>query len=164
MAFPEGMRSPDGRLMNFKPGLFSMALKCGVPIVPITISHAHAVMPGKFAFPVQPGAGKLNLHVHAPIDTTGKEEADLVQLVREAFLSQLPFEQHPLEPLPPVLPGSKTDSLRLKKPVVETTTVGTAYRFLCSCTKAPAIFYCRDPKVDTMSLYVELCAICYTYR
>ena len=37
MAFPEGKRSKDGRLMEFKGGLFSMAVKTKVPIVPITI-------------------------------------------------------------------------------------------------------------------------------
>jgi 1-acyl-sn-glycerol-3-phosphate acyltransferase len=96
MAFPEGMRSRDGRLMEFKGGLFSMAVKTKVPIVPISISHAHAVMPGNSLFPVQRGAGKLHVHIHDPIDTSDKKEAELGELVRVSFLSQLPFDQHPL--------------------------------------------------------------------
>lgn len=96
MAFPEGMRSKDGRLMHFKGGLFSMAAKTQVPIVPITIAHAHAVMPGYSLFPVQPGAGKLHVHVHEAIDTAGKSEEELAALVKQSFLSTLPFDQHPL--------------------------------------------------------------------
>jgi 1-acyl-sn-glycerol-3-phosphate acyltransferase len=116
MAFPEGMRSRDGRLMELKGGLFSMALKCGVPIVPISLSHAHAVFPSIAVFPIQAGAGKLNLHVHEPIDTTGKTEDELVQLVRDAFLSQLPFCQHPLVPLPPGQPSPVVKSVTIAAP------------------------------------------------
>ena len=95
MAFPEGKRSRSGRLMEFKGGLFSMAAKTKVPIVPITISHAHAVMPGYALLPVQSGAGKLHVHVHKPINADGRTEGELAELVRQAFLSTLPFEQHP---------------------------------------------------------------------
>jgi 1-acyl-sn-glycerol-3-phosphate acyltransferase len=100
MAFPEGQRSKDGHLKDFKGGLFLMAVKTGVPIVPITLAHAHAVMPGNALFPVQSGAGKLHVHVHEQIDTKGKTEDELVELVRGAFLETLPLEQHPLEPMP----------------------------------------------------------------
>jgi len=98
MAFPEGQRSKDGRLLDFKGGIFSMAVKSGVPIVPITISNAHAVMPKYALFPIQSGAGKLSVHVHNPIQTQGKTELELSEMVRSAFLSQLPQDQHPLVP------------------------------------------------------------------
>jgi 1-acyl-sn-glycerol-3-phosphate acyltransferase len=96
MAFPEGTRSPDGRLLDFKGGLFSMAKKTNVPIVPISISHAHAIYPGNSLFPVQRGKGKLHVHIHDPIDTTDKTEAELGELVRKSLLSELPFDQHPI--------------------------------------------------------------------
>ena len=35
--FPEGTRSPDGRLLPFKRGGFILARKAGVPVVPVTI-------------------------------------------------------------------------------------------------------------------------------
>jgi 1-acyl-sn-glycerol-3-phosphate acyltransferase len=97
MAFPEGKRSNDGRLMEFKGGLFSMAVKVKCPIVPITISHAQAVMPCNALFPVQSGRGKLHVHVHEPIHAVGRSEDELVELVRRAFVSTLPLEQQPLE-------------------------------------------------------------------
>lgn len=96
MAFPEGQRSHDGRLMEFKGGLFSMAIKANVPIVPISISHAHAIMPGEALFPVQPGNGILHLHVHDPIYPMNKSEKELGELVRQALLSHLPAVQHPV--------------------------------------------------------------------
>lgn len=96
MAFPEGRRSQDGRLLEFKGGLFAIAKKAGVSIVPITLSHTHAVMPGDALFPVQPGAGKLHIHVHPAIEAEGKTEDELSMLVRECFLETLPKDQHPL--------------------------------------------------------------------
>jgi hypothetical protein len=96
MAFPEGRRSPDGRLLDFKGGLFSMAKKTNVPIVPISISHAHAIHPGNSLFPVQRGKGKLHVHIHDPIDASDKTEAELAELVRLSLLSELPFVQHPI--------------------------------------------------------------------
>ena len=106
MAFPEGQRSKDGHLMDFKGGLFLMAAKTKVPIVPITLSHTHAVMPSNALFPFQAGAGKL--HVHDPIDAEGKTEDELAQLVRESFTSTLPLYQQPLEP---VLSAADLESL-----------------------------------------------------
>jgi 1-acyl-sn-glycerol-3-phosphate acyltransferase len=100
MAFPEGQRSKDGHLMDFKGGLFLMAVKTNVPIVPITLSHTHAVMPSNSLMPIQCGAGKLHVHVHEPIDAEGKTEDELADLVRASFLKTLPLEQHPLESMP----------------------------------------------------------------
>lgn len=96
MAFPEGQRSQDGRLMKFKGGAFSMAVREKVPIVPITIANAYATMPSNSFFPVQSGAGKLAVHVHPAIDVEGKSEEELEALVRTAILSKLPLDQHPL--------------------------------------------------------------------
>ncbi len=96
MAFPEGKRSIDGRLMDFKGGIFSMAVKAKVPIVPISVSNTHAVMPSNALLPVQSGAGKLHVHVHSPIDVEGKSEDELAELVRTALLSKIPLDQHPM--------------------------------------------------------------------
>jgi 1-acyl-sn-glycerol-3-phosphate acyltransferase len=96
MAFPEGKRSKDGRLDAFKGGIFSMAVKAGVPIVPISLSNTHAVMPSNALFPFQTGAGKLHVHVHEPIDVDGKSEAELAEIVKEKLLSRMPLDQQPL--------------------------------------------------------------------
>ena len=98
MAFPEGMRSADGRLMDFKKGIFSLATKAKVPIVPITLSNTHAVMPGYSYFPVQSGKGKIRVHVGRAIESEGRTEAELEELVRKEFLAHLPASQLPLDP------------------------------------------------------------------
>ncbi len=43
--FPEGTRSPNGRLLPFKRGGFLLALKTRVPIVPVTIKGSGAILP-----------------------------------------------------------------------------------------------------------------------
>jgi len=96
MAFPEGKRSMDGKLMDFKGGIFSMAVRAQVPIVPVSVSNTHAIMPSNALLPVQSGAGKLHVHVHSPIDVEGKSEDELAELVRNALLSKMPLDQHPI--------------------------------------------------------------------
>src|ERR1019366_8553553 len=44
LVYPEGTRSPDGRLQRFKKGSFVMAIEAGVPIVPVACYGAHRVM------------------------------------------------------------------------------------------------------------------------
>jgi len=45
MIFPEGTRSPDGKLRAFKPGAFQLALDAHVPILPIVISGTADALP-----------------------------------------------------------------------------------------------------------------------
>ena len=44
LIYPEGTRSPDGRLQDFKKGTAVMAIKSGVPLVPVACSNAHRIM------------------------------------------------------------------------------------------------------------------------
>jgi 1-acyl-sn-glycerol-3-phosphate acyltransferase len=49
--FPEGTRSKDHKLGQFKKGGFVLAIKAGVPIVPISVTGTQSMMPkGKFSF------------------------------------------------------------------------------------------------------------------
>jgi 1-acyl-sn-glycerol-3-phosphate acyltransferase len=67
MIFPEGTRSPDGKIGPFKKGGFLLALKAGVPIVPIIINGARAVMQ-KGSLSITPG--DVELIIAKPIDST----------------------------------------------------------------------------------------------
>jgi long-chain acyl-CoA synthetase len=43
--FPEGRRSPDGKLVEFKPGAAMLALRTGAPIVPVRLSGLRESLP-----------------------------------------------------------------------------------------------------------------------
>jgi 1-acyl-sn-glycerol-3-phosphate acyltransferase len=65
--FPEGTRSPDGNLQEFKQGAFKLATKSKVPIVPITINGSNKIME-KGSLKVKPA--KVKLVVSDPIYMT----------------------------------------------------------------------------------------------
>jgi 1-acyl-sn-glycerol-3-phosphate acyltransferase len=96
VAFPEGTRSRDGRLGGFKKGVFIMAIKAQVPIVPVTILDSAKIQPpGQYR--VRPGC--IRVIFHDPIATEGMQLEDrnrLVHFTRKAIASALP-------------PGSLTD-------------------------------------------------------
>jgi len=98
LVYPEGTRSPDGRLQRFKKGVFVMALKAGAPIVPISVSGSNKIMPkGKFV--MRPGVVRIS--IHEPVATEGFTIADreiIIDQVRQAILSglekdELPYDQ-----------------------------------------------------------------------
>jgi 1-acyl-sn-glycerol-3-phosphate acyltransferase len=43
--FPEGSRTPDGDLQNFQSGAAFMAIKAGVPVVPIALVGTYELLP-----------------------------------------------------------------------------------------------------------------------
>jgi 1-acyl-sn-glycerol-3-phosphate acyltransferase len=45
LLFPEGTRSPDGRLQAFKDGAFRLAVEAGVPVVPVALSGTAETLP-----------------------------------------------------------------------------------------------------------------------
>jgi 1-acyl-sn-glycerol-3-phosphate acyltransferase len=94
--YPEGTRSPDGRLMPFKRGAFVMALQAGVPIVPVSIAGARKLMP-KGTWAIHPG--EMTIRFGHPIDPSAYTTAtlrDLLNRVHEAVAAGLPPDQQPL--------------------------------------------------------------------
>ncbi len=90
IAFPEGTRSRDGRLGEFKKGVFIMAIKAQTPIIPITILDSAKILPpGRYE--IRPGC--VQVIFHDPISTEGMKIEDrdqLVQRTRNAIASALP--------------------------------------------------------------------------
>ncbi|MBM3820696.1 MAG: 1-acyl-sn-glycerol-3-phosphate acyltransferase [Acidimicrobiia bacterium] len=73
IVFPEGTRSPDGRLGRFKGGSFYLALEAGLPVVPLSVvGSRHVMLKGRLA--THPG--EVRLVVHEPIDTRGLAGTD----------------------------------------------------------------------------------------
>ena len=71
--FAEGTRSPDGRLQQFKRGAFNLAVKAGIPVVPLTINGSWNILKKK-SFTIRPGI--ITLVLSKPIEppaADGKE-------------------------------------------------------------------------------------------
>jgi 1-acyl-sn-glycerol-3-phosphate acyltransferase len=86
LVFPEGTRSMDGELQDFKPGGFHLALKAGCDVVPLAILKTRLIVP-KGSLRVQ--RGTCSLHIGLPIPTTGfskKNMPELMARVREAMI------------------------------------------------------------------------------
>ncbi len=97
LAYPEGTRSPDGRLQPFKKGVFVMAIKAGAPVVPISVSGAIKIM-RKGELAMRPGVVRITLH--DPIPTEGYAVDDrkvIMEQTSRAILSGLTEEEWPLE-------------------------------------------------------------------
>ena len=66
LIFPEGTRSPDGRLREFKTGAVLLALKAGVPVVPVGFNGSHEVLPkGRLL----PRPGEIVIRIGQPLAT-----------------------------------------------------------------------------------------------
>jgi 1-acyl-sn-glycerol-3-phosphate acyltransferase len=86
--YVEGKRSFDGKLLPFKKGPFYLAMECGVPVVPVTISGTHYAMP-KTRFAIKPGTVKVIFH--HPIEPKDFISRDnLMEKVRATINSGLP--------------------------------------------------------------------------
>ncbi len=96
LIYPEGTRSPDGRLQEFKKGAVVMAIKAGVPIVPMACSGAHHVME-KSSLVIHPG--EILVEFLEPIDASKYSLAErdaLNEQVRNTMAAGLPPDQRPL--------------------------------------------------------------------
>jgi len=96
LIYPEGTRSPDGRLQPFKKGAVVLAIKAGAPIVPVLCSGAQRVM-AKRALRIYPG--EILVEFLEPIDAsqyTWEERDALNQRVHDAMAAGLPPDQRPL--------------------------------------------------------------------
>ncbi len=62
--FPEGSRSPDGRIQEFKPGVGHLAKETGTPVVPVHIQGAFQVMPRHQPLPVP---GRVRVRIGKPM-------------------------------------------------------------------------------------------------
>lgn len=81
--FPEGTRSRDGKLHDFKTGGMFLAIKSGVPVVPVAIKGTYEILPkgSLFAKP-----GPVRIRVGKPFDTskhTMKQKQELAEYLHD---------------------------------------------------------------------------------
>ncbi|MFQ5777627.1 MAG: lysophospholipid acyltransferase family protein [Terriglobia bacterium] len=111
LVYPEGSRSRDGCLQRFKHGVFVLAIRAGVPIVPLAVVGADAVM-RKGRWEIYPGV--VQVTVHPPVETRTRsleERHQLAQEVRGIIASALPEAWRGAEPSP--VPEAETMDDRL---------------------------------------------------
>src|SRR6202165_1097780 len=70
--FPEGSRSPDGRIQEFKPGVGYLAKETGTPVVPMHIQGAFQVMPRHQKIPLP---GPIRVRIGKPMTPDPKERS-----------------------------------------------------------------------------------------
>ncbi|HKE05421.1 MAG TPA: lysophospholipid acyltransferase family protein, partial [Blastocatellia bacterium] len=89
MAFPEGTRTVDGRVKEFKRGVFYMAIEAGVPVVPVVVNDTRLVM-RKGVKRVVPG--DVYLEVLPPVsarDYTSEDVLELINRVRDMIKARV---------------------------------------------------------------------------
>lgn len=69
VVFPEGTRSRDGQLREFKKGAFVLAIHAGLPVVPVICRGTRRLMPRGSRLTVVPGP--VEIVVEEPIPTRG---------------------------------------------------------------------------------------------
>jgi 1-acyl-sn-glycerol-3-phosphate acyltransferase len=95
LVFPEGGRSHDGSLRSFKEGGAYIAIRAGVPIVPLVLLGGNQVLP--YGGGVVK-SGTIVMRVLPPIETAGlslKDRGALTAKVRALLLEQLASSNQP---------------------------------------------------------------------
>jgi 1-acyl-sn-glycerol-3-phosphate acyltransferase len=87
ITFPEGTRSERLDVLPFKKGAFSIAMKAGVPVIPVTIEGSGRLMP-KNSWNITPGP--IKVRVGKPIEVTpfGDDREGLIKAVRDVIIAQ----------------------------------------------------------------------------
>lgn len=80
MIFPEGTRSPDGKLLPFKKGGFILALQAQAPIVAIAIDGSAALML-KSSLMIR--SGEIRIRIFPALPTAGLNKKDCEALMTE---------------------------------------------------------------------------------
>lgn len=87
--FPEGGRTPDGNLHEFKDGAAYIAIKAQAPLVPIALVGAREILP-MHSGTIRPG--RVKLRIGDPIPTAGmasQERRALTEAAREQVVKML---------------------------------------------------------------------------
>lgn len=106
--FPEGSRTRDGRLQEFKPGVIKLALETAAPIVPVTINGGYRAFAPHHHFP---RPYKVKIIYHAPITVTTPADAsqakqalrDEAARLQSLVATALPSDALPVPPEPEAL-------------------------------------------------------------
>jgi len=106
--FPEGSRSVDGRMGEFKPGVGHLANETGAPVVPLHIRGAYQIMPRGQKLPLP---GPARVRIGKPMTPGPKEGSrDFTARVEKAVRTLA------AEPRQPDIQGTWVERWRAAKP------------------------------------------------
>ncbi len=106
--FPEGSRSPDGRIHEFKPGVGHLAGETGTPVVPVHIRGAQRIMPKGQKLPLPAPA---RIRIGKPMRPKAKEGSREFTARVESAVRDLSKDERQ-----PALQGSWIERWRASKP------------------------------------------------
>ena len=87
--YPEGTRSPDGRLYRGKTGVARMALEAGVPVLPVAMIDTDKAQPiGRTI----PKIIQVGVRIGAPLDFSRYEGMDYDRFVLRAITDEIMYE------------------------------------------------------------------------
>jgi 1-acyl-sn-glycerol-3-phosphate acyltransferase len=87
--YPEGTRSPDGRLYRGKTGVARMALEAGVPVIPVAMINTDVVQPtGKKI----PKLGRVGIRVGEPLDFSRYKGMEGDRFVLRSITDEIMYE------------------------------------------------------------------------
>ncbi len=78
--FPEGTRSRDGKVHDFRKGAFRLAFQTGMPILPISVAGTDRIQPPDT---LQLRPGPAGLRIHPPIEVEEWREEDIPELMEQ---------------------------------------------------------------------------------
>ena len=81
LVFPEGGRSANGELQEFKDGAAYLAIKGGVELLPVCLVGMREVLP-MHSVHIHPG--EVTLRIGEPIDVSGMKSSDRQALTERA--------------------------------------------------------------------------------
>ena len=84
--FPEGTRTTDGTLNEFKKGGFHMAINTGAKILPVIVQGLYHIKP-KNRWTINKGVAIMI--IAQPIDVIGKSVDELIKETRAVYLDQV---------------------------------------------------------------------------
>ncbi len=87
--YPEGTRSPDGRLYRGRTGVARMALEGGVPVIPVAMVDTEKIQPpGK----VIPRIGRVGMRIGKPLDFSRYDGMSSDRFVLRSVTDEIMYE------------------------------------------------------------------------
>jgi 1-acyl-sn-glycerol-3-phosphate acyltransferase len=87
--YPEGTRSPDGRLYRGRTGVARLALKAGVPVIPVAMVDTDKIQPpGQ----VIPRIGRVGVKIGKPLDFSRYQGLDEDRFILRSITDEIMYE------------------------------------------------------------------------